>query len=219
MILNFRNNEDQGECWFDEYNAEHKVVQFFTKLIEGQKIGQKLKVLDLGTGNGHLLFELCRYLSEEVPVASIEYHGVDYSSDSIELARSIHEKKFPDLSFIFEEVDFISKKCPYLREKKEYFDVLFDKGTLDAIALNNSPVDGFDGKSGAQVYPTQVTQLMHPGSLLIITSCNFTEQELAKVVTQNGTNDFKVWKKIPYKSLQFGGVEGSTLCTIAFIKE
>lgn len=178
-----------------------------------------MKVLDLGTGNGHFLFELNDYLSEEVEDANIEYHGLDYSPDSIELARAIHTKKFPDSSFVFEEVDFISKTCPYLQERSEYFDVLFDKGTLDAIALNNSPIDGFDGKSGPQVYPIQVSKLMHSGSILVITSCNFTEIELEKLVTQNGSNDLLVWKKIPYKSFQFGGIEGSTICSIAFVKK
>lgn len=195
------------------------MIQFFTRLIEDHEVDSNLKVLDLGTGNGHFLFELDTYLSEEESEASIEYHGIDYSPDSIQLAKAIQTRKFPDQRFEFEQVDFISKSCAYLDEKKEYFDVLFDKGTLDAIALNNSPIDGFDGKSGREVYPIQVSKLMHPGSLLIITSCNFTEKELESVVTQNAANDLKVWKKIPYKSFQFGGVEGSTICSIAFVKE
>lgn len=151
--------------------------------------------------------------------AVIEYHGIDYSADSIKLACIIRSKKFPGQGFVFQEVDFISKKCLYLEEKQEYFDVLFDKGTLDAIASNNSPVDGFDGKSGSQVYPIQVSKLMHSGSLLIITSCNFTEEELKSVVTQNGTNDLRLWNRIPYKSFQFGGIEGSTICSLAFMKQ
>lgn len=195
------------------------MIQFFARLIEDNEIEQNLKVLDLGTGNGHFLFELNNFLTDEEVDATIEYHGIDYSPDSIELANAIHAKKFADQKFTFTEVDFISKKCPYLEENPGYFDVLFDKGTLDAIALNNSPVEGFDGKSGPQVYPTQISQLMHPGSLLIITSCNFTEQELESLVTQDGTNDLEVWKKIPYKSFQFGGVKGSTICSIAFTKK
>lgn len=195
------------------------MVQFFTRLVEDGEIQQSPKILDLGTGNGHFLFELSSYLAEECPETVAEYHGIDYSPDSVELARAIHTKRFPEQSFVFEEVDFISKECSYLKEKAQYFDVVFDKGTLDAIALNNSPVDGFEGKSGPQVYPIQVSQLLHSGSLLIITSCNFTEKELESVVTQNGTNDLKLWKKIPYKSFQFGGVEGSTICSLAFIKQ
>lgn len=195
------------------------MVQFFTRLVEDGEIQQSPKILDLGTGNGHFLFELSSYLAEECPETAAEYHGIDYSPDSVELARAIHTKRFPEQSFVFEEVDFISKECSYLKEKAQYFDVVFDKGTLDAIALNNSPVDGFEGKSGPQVYPIQVSQLLHSGSLLIITSCNFTEKELESVVTQNGTNDLKLWKKIPYKSFQFGGVEGSTICSLAFIKQ
>lgn len=194
------------------------MVQFFTKLLEDGELDSSLKIVDLGTGNGHFLFELFETISEEVPEANLDYHGVDYSPESIEFAQLIASKNFPDEQFTFEEVDFISKECPYLDENKEKFDIIFDKGTLDAIALNNDPVDGFGAKIGTEVYPIQVSRLMHKDSLLIITSCNFTEEELIKVITENGSNSLAVWKKIQYPSFQFGGVKGSTICSIAFRK-
>lgn len=153
-----------------------------------------------------------------MPSVKLEYHGIDYSPESIEFAKLIAEKKYPIENFTFEEVDFIKKECPYLEENLGKFDIIFDKGTLDAIALNNDPVDGFQGKIGTEVYPIQVLKLMHTDSLLIITSCNFTEEELIKVITENNTNGLSVWKKIPYPSFQFGGVKGSTICSIAFKK-
>ena len=172
----------------------------------------------MGTGNGHLLFELYETVSEECPDAELEYHGIDYSPDSVAFAQLIAEKKYPQQKFTFDTVDFISQECSYLQQEAGKFDILFDKGTLDAIALNNEPVPGFDGKIGSHVYPIQVSQLMHKGSLLIITSCNFTEDELTKLITQNGTNTLLVWRKIKYPSFKFGGVDGSTICSIAFIK-
>ncbi|KAM9908519.1 hypothetical protein OXX79_000321 [Metschnikowia pulcherrima] len=219
-IENFGDNEqDTGECWFDDSDAERKVVDFFCELIEEQEVSPTSRVVDLGTGNGHLLFELYETVSEECPEASLEYHGIDYSPDSVAFAQSIAEKKYPQQPFTFDTVDFIAKTCAYLEENAGKFDVLFDKGTLDAIALNNDPIDGFDGKIGTQVYASQVSQLMHAGSLLIITSCNFTEDELVQVITQNGTNSLSVWRKIKYPSFQFGGQAGSTICSIAFIKK
>ena len=195
------------------------MVDFFCELIEEQEVSATSRVVDLGTGNGHLLFELYETVSEECPEASLEYHGIDYSPDSVAFAQLIAEKKYSQQPFTFDTVDFIAKTCAYLEENAGKFDVLFDKGTLDAIALNNDPIDGFDGKIGTQVYASQVSQLMHAGLLLIITSCNFTENELVQVITQNGANSLLVWKKIKYPSFQFGGQAGSTICSIAFIKK
>lgn len=218
-INNFNHNdEDIGECWFDDSNAEGKVVQFFCDLLENGEISTNLLVCDLGTGNGHFLFELHDSIVENDIDASLGYHGIDYSPDSIELALLIALKKYPNQDFVFEQVDFIAKECPYLERNEEKFDVFFDKGTLDAIALNNNPIEGFDDKIGIEVYPIQVSKMMHQGSLLIITSCNFTEDELEKLITENGKNSLSVWKKIEYPSFQFGGVKGSTICSIAFRK-
>lgn len=219
-INNFKHNdEDTGECWFDDSDAERKVVQFFCDLLENGEVDTNLLVCDLGTGNGHFLFELHDSIVEEDINASLKYHGIDYSPESVELAVLIAEKRYPDQEFIFEQVDFIAKECPYLDMNEGKFDVFFDKGTLDAIALNNSPVEGFGDKIGTEVYPIQVSKMMHPGSLLIITSCNFTEDELEQLITEKGMNSLSVWKKIEYPSFQFGGVKGSTICSIAFRKD
>lgn len=218
-IENFADNEDDtGECWFDDSDAERKVVQFFCRLVEDGEVASKLSVVDLGTGNGHFLFELHDTVSEDVEEADLDYHGIDYSPDLVTFARAIAQKRYPDTQFTFEHVDFISKDCAYLGDNAGKFDVLFDKGTLDAIALNNDPVPGFGTDIGTQVYLTQVLRLMHEGSLLVVTSCNFTEDELVKVITHNGTNSLHVWRRIEYPSFQFGGAKGSTICSIAFVK-
>ncbi|GEQ70899.1 hypothetical protein JCM33374_g4579 [Metschnikowia sp. JCM 33374] len=218
-IENFGDNEqDTGECWFDDSDAERKVVDFFCELLDQREVSSNASVLDLGTGNGHLLFELYETVTEECEDAALKYTGIDYSPESVAFAHQIAQKKYPQQKFTFDTVDFISKDCQYLDDQAQKFDVLFDKGTLDAIALNNDPVDGFNGKIGSQVYANQVTRLMHPGSLLIITSCNFTEEELTKLITQDGATGLSVWRKIKYPSFKFGGVDGSTICSIAFVK-
>lgn len=194
------------------------MVEFFCRAIEDGEIDNTLQIVDLGTGNGHFLFELLDTIEEEVPEAKLEYHGIDYSPESIQFAQLIATRKYPNEKFTFEEVDFIKEECQYLTDNEGKFDIIFDKGTLDAIALNNEAVEGFNGKIGTEVYPIQVSKLMHQGSLLIITSCNFTEEELIKVITENGSNSLSVWKKIEYPSFQFGGVKGSTISSIAFRK-
>lgn len=216
-IANFsENNLDTGENWFDDSDAERKVIEFFTRLIEDGELDSSLKVLDLGTGNGHFLLELHEE-AEEVE-CNLELHGIDYSPKSIELARLVAAAKLPDENISYEVVDFIAAECQYLQDHRGQFDVVFDKGTLDAIALNNAPVAGFD-KIASHVYPGQVVQLMHAGSVLFVTSCNFTEDELTRLVTENGANALEVWKRIEYPSIQFGGAKGLTICTLAFMKK
>lgn len=215
-IENFdENDQDTGENWFDDSDAERRVIDFFVNMVEeGQFGSNELKILDLGTGNGHFLFELNQEIEEQDVSVNLVNNGIDYSPESVQFARKVAQKKFPDQSYTFEEVDFIKKECRYLQENAGKFDVIFDKGTLDAIALNNDPVEDFGGKIGVEVYPLQVSQLVSPGSLLIITSCNFTEEELTKIITQEAP--FKVFQKVEYPSFQFGGQKGSTICTIAF---
>ncbi|RLV95697.1 Protein-lysine N-methyltransferase EFM4 [Spathaspora sp. JA1] len=215
---NFQDNEeDTGECWFDDSDSESKMIQFLLDKLNDQDLGnsEEIKVLDLGTGNGHLLFQLSEDLTEEYEGDSkFKFVGIDYSPDSVKFAQDIASKKYPDTKFEFHQVDLLQKQAPFLSQEK--FDILLDKGTLDAIALNQDPLFDFNGEIGMDVYSRQLEQLMSDNSILLITSCNFTETELIKIITTN--TNLTVWDKITYPSFQFGGVKGSTVCSIAFIK-
>lgn len=169
-----------------------------------------ISVLDLGTGNGHLLFAL----GDEMVDRNIKarYVGVDYSPDSVAFAQHIAEIQYPNEPYSFQQADILAKD-PF---SSSTFDLIMDKGTLDAIALNQDPLPQFAGKIGMQVYPQQVERLMHANSVLLITSCNFTEQELIDLVT-SGTS-LMLWDSIKYPSFEFGGVKGSTVCSVAFRK-
>ncbi|KAG7666372.1 EFM4 [[Candida] subhashii] len=218
------NDEDTGECWFDDSDAEAKMIQFILEKLTDEEFPteitslEKISFLDLGTGNGHLLFELSNEIQDEYDGdKAFEYIGIDYSPDSVQFAQAIAAKKYNEVEFKFSQVDLLSKESPFLKENHGKFDVLLDKGTLDAIALNQDPIEEFDGLIGMDIYARQVEQLMHQGSILLITSCNFTEVELTKIITSN--TKLSVWDKINYPSFQFGGVKGSTVCSIAFIKD
>ncbi|KAI5958249.1 EFM4 [Candida theae] len=207
-LQNFQsNNEDTGECWFDDSDAESKMIQFIVDKIDEGELADYTSFLDLGTGNGHLLFELSQELQDVDK--DFTYHEIDYSAESIEFATNIASKKFPNSSFKFDQVDLLSD-TPFLENK---FDVLLDKGTLDAIALNQ---ELSDGKRGMDIYASQVSKMMREGSILLVTSCNFTENELVKIIT-SGT-ELRKWDQIQYPSFQFGGVQGSTVVSVAFIK-
>ncbi|EMG50691.1 Methyltransferase, putative [Candida maltosa Xu316] len=150
---NFNNNdEDTGECWFNDSDAEAKMIQFIIDKLNDDELPEqlsslsKLSFLDLGTGNGHLLFQLSDDISEEYEgTTEFKYTGIDYSPDSVEFAKGVAQKKYSSLQVDFEQVDLLQKQCPFLANE---FDILLDKGTLDAIALNQDPLNEFDGKIG-----------------------------------------------------------------------
>lgn len=220
-IENFDNDsDDTGECWFDDSDAEMRMVQFLIEKINDGLFREKrnISIIDLGTGNGHLLFHLQEELEEDCERTDVtfSFRGIDYSPDSVNFSISI-QKKRKLTNFQFDQVDLLAKENAFLQANEGKYEIMLDKGTLDAIALNNDPLADFDNKIGLQVYTSQVSKLLHPGSVFLVTSCNFTESELTKIITEEGS--LEVWDKINYKTFEFGGVKGSTICSIAFVKK
>lgn len=214
------NEEDTGECWFDDSDAESKMIQFIIDKLNEEELPEEIssqsvvRFLDLGTGNGHLLFQLLEDINEEYEGdKTFEYTGIDYSPDSVKFASGVAKRKYSELKVNFEQVDLLQESCSFLQNK---FDILLDKGTLDAIALNQEPLADFNGKIGMDVYASQVEKMMVQGSILLITSCNFTKDELIKIITKD--TNLEVWDEINYPSFQFGGVKGSTVVSIAFVR-
>ncbi|QLQ80592.1 hypothetical protein HG537_0D05930 [Torulaspora globosa] len=198
-----KNPEDTGECWFDDNGAEERMVEFLVENIGQEKIDLGTKVIDLGTGNGHLLFEL--YENEFAgPML-----GVDYSEESVEFAREISKSNGCDDKIKFAVADIFAPDW-----NPGLFDLVLDKGTLDAIALCEKTLP--DGRRMVDGYSKVVEKLLDQGGIFLITSCNFTEDELISIVE---TNRLKVWKTIEYPVYEFGGVKGTTICSVAFIKQ
>ena len=145
-------------------------------------------IFDVGTGNGQMLFSLA-----EAGYDQKQMLGVDYSEDSIRLAKLVAESRgVTDISFAV--ADFLHgdfTKLSSMSSSEVAWDLVLDKGTFDAIAL--SAVDG-DGRAPKDIYPSRAAQLLKPGALLLITcelrltvkvrshllntACNFTEEEL-----------------------------------------
>ncbi|KAJ6794405.1 Uncharacterized protein M6B38_232405 [Iris pallida] len=170
-------------------------------------------VLDIGTGNGLLLHELAKQGFSDLT-------GTDYSQGAIDLARNIALRDgFTNITFLVDDV---------LETKQERkFRLLMDKGTLDAIGLHP------DGRVKRIKYWESVMNLVAPGGLLVITSCNNTKDELLQEVesfnqrsmgsqgSETG-GDHAVFKYIDhirtYPTIMFGGVEGSRVSTVAFLR-
>jgi EEF1A lysine methyltransferase 2 len=109
------------------------------------------------------------------------------------------------------------------------WDVVLDKGTFDAVSLS-SAVDARGRRTSERRYRGAALRLVRPGGLLLITSCNWTEEELAAWFVGAGAGDdsdeegpaegarFEKVGRIEYRSFSFGGVKGQTISTLCFRK-
>ena len=86
------------------------------------------------------------------------------------------------------------------------------QGTFDAISL--APTDDGNEPLSARFAPI-IARLLAPDGLLVITSCNFTIDELkAKLATP--TSGLEYHAHVPRPTFSFGGHKGSTLATVSF---
>lgn len=201
---NFKKNpEDTGECWFDDSNAETRMVEFLSENLGSYKIQLDSSMIDLGTGNGHLLFELCG------DGFNGPLHGIDYSAESIQFASEVANAKGYDGNTTFSIADIFRPDWT-----PGTFDVVLDKGTLDAISLSGMKFD--HGRSVVDIYSGVIEKLLEKDGVFLITSCNFTEEELIKIVQ---SDSLKVWETIKYPAFRFGGVKGTAICSVAFVKQ
>ena len=178
-------------------------------LLEKAEAGTR--VLDLGTGNGHLLFELTEadWKGELV--------GVDYSDTSVQLARQIATQRHDSNAMQvprFESWDILNEEpSDWLADG---FGVLLDKGTFDAISL--SAETDAQGRRICETYKERVLPLLRPDGFFIITSCNWTKDELLQWFT-SAESSLELFKEAKYPTFTFGGQQGQSVCTLAFRKK
>jgi len=128
--------------------------------------------------------------------------GIDYAVLGVELARRIAEERGVQEKVKFAVVDVI--KDDMVRAKwvpKGGFDVVLDKGTFDAISLSDERLE--DGRRIYEAYAEKIAVVVKSGGLLVVTSCNWTEEELKrKLLTTEGrfsnTQNFLIQKKLAY---------------------
>ena len=121
------------------------------------------RILDIGTGNGQMLISLV-----EAGYDTSLMLGVDYSLDSIRLARLVAESHGAG-GLAFEVADFLSgdaPRLPAMEAGEAEWDLLLDKGTYDAIALASA---GADGAFPKDTYPLRAARLLKPGALFLVT--------------------------------------------------
>ncbi|KAJ5773484.1 hypothetical protein N7457_008380 [Penicillium paradoxum] len=250
--------DDPGTSWFSEHNAPQKVLHFLTRKSfplsprnTHKDTARQPSVLDLGTGNGSMLALLKKRGGYAGPLV-----GVDYSRQSVELARELQRVKghsayrsdsedeedsedeveggskmaVQDVPIRFEEWDILGSKAvlsetgleaspsenslPWFPYQQGGFDIVLDKGTFDAVSLSD------DAKTTrvCERYPDIARRLVRRGGFLIVTTCNWTEEELVHWFTGDRTSGDRlaVWGRVEYPRFRFGGQEGQGVCTVCF---
>lgn len=131
-------------------------------------------VLDVGTGNGHLLFAMV-----EAGYDASRLTGIDYSQGSVDLSTAIakerdedgddEENTYKDVTFAV--CDFLDPESPIPAPRREstsdgVWDLILDKGTYDAISLMDKDEQGM---APFERYVPRALKLLRPGGYFLIT--------------------------------------------------
>ena len=218
----------QLESWFDDVGAPTKVLNYLTSdkfPLSAQKA--TCSVLDLGTGNGSALFSL--FIDGGYSGSLV---GVDYSEQSIQLAEKLKSRydrifatqQHKTAAIAFEIFDLITSnptEASWWPADAKGFDLVLDKGTFDAISLSSERIHDGNGTETRlhELYPKRTATLVKPGGFFLITTCNWTEDEIISWFTSGDMRKtFEVFHKIKYKSFSFGGHQGQGVSTVCFRK-
>jgi hypothetical protein len=165
--------------------------------------------------------------------------GVDYSRQSVELARKLASQYQTDVEFYVSDLihddpheqpwwpaDTPTAAASGDGLRGGGFDLVLDKGTFDAISLSSATVDVEAGgqrltKRICELYPAKVLGLVKPGGFLLVTSCNWTEQEVIAWFTaglEQHDAKFEVCHTIKYPVFEFGGQKGQGVASVCFRK-
>ena len=142
--------------------------------------------------------------------------GVDYSAQSVELCRKFAEDRRRCLGDDCKEVLFAQWDIMVEEELDvgNGFDVVLDKGTFDAISLCSETDER--GRRICEGYRERVERLVKIGGLLLVTSCNWTEDELKHWFT---AGSLEAIGRIEYPVFSFGGQTGQSVCSVCFRRQ
>lgn len=148
--------------------------------------------------------------------------GVDYAAASVELCRRLAgargyggggEEKGKGRMVEFTAWDILRHRpLPgWFDAEGQGFDVVLDKGTFDAVCLS----DELDarGRRVCEGYRARVEGLVRTGGLFVVTSCNWTEEEL-RGWFEGGT--LEVCGRVEYPVFMFGGGTGQSVQSVCF---
>ncbi|KAL6446267.1 hypothetical protein ACFW04_001109 [Cataglyphis niger] len=190
---NFRDHGDVGEIWFGTANSRKVVRWIITKSGINRESD---KIIDVGCGNAMTLVELAKQ-------GFANLTGVDYSQKAVDLARMVlNDNNLPNVKL---------EVCDILNNTLSHdFKVVHDKGTYDAISLNPE-----NPTAKRQKYVENIHRILLPEGYLVLTSCNWTKEELLK----HFASHFELESQLPTDTFQFGGQTGNTVTQLVFRKK
>lgn len=199
-VENLNDHGEEGEIWFG-LTAEKRVVDWIYK----EWSPKSPIIVDVGCGNGHFCLSLAKKGFDHII-------GMDYSDAACQLAEALAEKEC--ISCIkYKTGDLLS---PDSVESLDA-DIVVDKGTFDAICLGSLDEipENCSTKSEffAHVYARSLRKMAKSKHTLIITSCNWTEDELVRLFSKER---YTRESTISHPSFAFGGSKGSTVSTVIF---
>lgn len=173
-LKNFDQNGDEGEIWFGVRLTRRIVERLLLRIINQEEFA----LLDIGCGNAALLCMLVEQMREKkLPHSSdrVKLVGVDYSKESIALAKRVVDNRNLSDTITLYQADILEPTCSDCFGIKYQF--LVDKGTLDAICL-------LYGETAEKLHQTKIRYLesvyycAKEGSVFLLASCNNTKDEL-----------------------------------------
>jgi len=191
--------------------GEESVEKMVNWALENVSPERKASILEVGSGNGTLLFG---FLDAGYDPNTL--HGIDYSAGAIRLSKSIAQSRRGS-AISFSQCDFLNDEPATPKNMSEghrtdVWDLILDKGTYDAIALGEKDEQG---RLPVANYPGRVARLLKPGGLFLITSCNFIEDELKRSFATVITG-LTYHSRIQHPTFTFGGKSGSVYTSVAF---
>ena len=163
---------------------------------------QPLRIIECGSGNGTLLLS---FLTSPANSTARSFHltGIDYSPQAAILAAGVEaarRKALKNGTYEWEDdEEGIANEVPPVDwrtgdllndEYQEEWDLVLDKGTFDALCLSDEAVESDPQKRlPSRVYPEKVSKLVKNGGYFLITSCNFTEEEIRQRWTVDGLGE------------------------------
>lgn len=150
--------------------------------------------MDIGCGNAVIL----NGLAEE---GFLNLNGMDYVEKAVELAKEIAQTNGHNIKFYQDDI-------LNLKEKEKKYQLVIDKGTLDAILLtpNVSRTDLL------VPYLQSLSYIIKPNGYFIITSCNMTLDQIKQCFPK----PYHFIDTINYPTYSFGGSQGSTASTAIY---
>ncbi|CEL02795.1 hypothetical protein ASPCAL03958 [Aspergillus calidoustus] len=155
---------------------------------------------------------------EEYHGSADEGEGVGDNPADADAEEEWEEIRFEEWDILNSGDDLASEKLDWFPYGKGGFDIVLDKGTFDAVSLMVE-------KSECERYPGIAADLVRKGGFIVVTSCNWTEEELVRwftAPTATGAGDSEkaaklvVWGRVQYPRFRFGGQEGQGVCTVCF---